>query len=152
MAHYFLDTEFNGYGGSLLSLALIRADGESLYLTYDLPVDVALDPWVAAHVTPLLFKVPDHVCVGEVGTLANGAAEIERFLKGDPRPHIVTDWPDDVAYFCKAVITGPGLMVAIPRLVFQIERIDAYPTRLEDAVQHNAWWDAMALRDLLNPL
>lgn len=28
-------------------------------------------------------------------------------------------------------------------------RVDAYPTDLPDAVQHNAWWDAMALRKKL---
>lgn len=28
---YYLDTEFNGRGGQLLSLALVREDGESIY-------------------------------------------------------------------------------------------------------------------------
>jgi hypothetical protein len=27
--------------------------------------------------------------------------------------------------------------------------VDAYPTTLDGAIQHNAWWDAMALRHLL---
>lgn len=40
-------------------------------------------------------------------------------------------------------------MVAIPHLTFEVIRVDAYPTTLEGAVQHNAWWDAMALRHLL---
>ena len=30
---YFLDTEYNGWGGALLSLALVPDDGEDLYLT-----------------------------------------------------------------------------------------------------------------------
>ena len=32
---YFLDTEYNGWGGALLSLALVPDDGEELYLTLD---------------------------------------------------------------------------------------------------------------------
>lgn len=33
---YYLDCEFDGYRGSLLSLALVREDGESLYLINDI--------------------------------------------------------------------------------------------------------------------
>ena len=40
-------------------------------------------------------------------------------------------------------------MVAIPRMTFEIVRVDAYPTSLEGAVQHNAFWDALALRQRL---
>ena len=32
---YFLDTEYNGWGGALLSLALVPDEGEELYLTLD---------------------------------------------------------------------------------------------------------------------
>ena len=32
---YFLDTEYNGWGGVLLSLALVPDDGEDLYVTLD---------------------------------------------------------------------------------------------------------------------
>ena len=31
---YFLDTEYNGIGGALLSLALVPDDGDELYLTF----------------------------------------------------------------------------------------------------------------------
>ena len=31
---YFLDTEYNGVGGALLSLALVPDDGDELYLTF----------------------------------------------------------------------------------------------------------------------
>ena len=33
---YFLDTEFNGFGGALLSLALVPEDGEEFYVTLGL--------------------------------------------------------------------------------------------------------------------
>lgn len=37
----------------------------------------------------------------------------------------------------------------MPPLRFEVSNLDAYPTDLPGAVQHNAWWDAMALRHLL---
>lgn len=36
--------------------------------------------------------------------------------------------------------------VNIPALTFEIFRVDSYPTELPEAVQHNALWDARALR------
>jgi hypothetical protein len=154
---YFLDTEFNGFGGALMSLALVREDGVSFYAVTDLPHPI--DPWVEANVVPILFNV-DHargiqgwyngpenghrhyLCLGE---------SIATFLKGDPAPHVVADWPDDIRYLCAEMITGPGEMVDIPAITFEVARVDAYPTTLAGAIQHNAWWDAMALREKLSP-
>jgi hypothetical protein len=34
-------------------------------------------------------------------------------------------------------------------MTFEVHNVDCYPTALEGAVQHNAWWDAMALRAAL---
>ena len=53
---YYLDTEFNGFGRQLLSTALVREDGESLYAV--LPPPAEPDPWVAANVLPLILDVP----------------------------------------------------------------------------------------------
>ena len=53
---YFLDTEFNEFGGELISLALVREDGESIYLVYpDLPEYGA---WVKEHVVPIIWSIP----------------------------------------------------------------------------------------------
>jgi len=144
--NYYLDTEFDGFGGPLLSLALVREDGASLYLAY---IDhVAQEPWVRENVLPIMRAVPYDVSVVNCNH-PGGAFRIAAFLSADAAPHINTDWPDDVRYFCQAIITGPGQMVSIPHLSFEIHRVDAYPTGLPGAVQHNAWWDAMALRHLL---
>ena len=77
---------------------------------------------------------------------------LEDYFFGDKNILIYTDWPDDVAYICKALITGPGKMINIPSIRFEVVRVDAYPTQLRDAVQHNAYWDAQALRTLLRVL
>ena len=144
---YYLDTEFNEFGGDLISLALVREDGESLYLVY--PDLEEYGPWVKDNVVPILWSVPESSNAHYLTSHRHGAELIQQFLAGDPHPVIITDWPDDIRYFCQAIITGPGMMINIPGVVFQMVRVDAYPTTLEGAVQHNAWWDAMALRELL---
>lgn len=147
---YFLDTEFNGFGGELISLALVRADGESLYLVYPTPLEQSYDPWVLKNVVPFLWVIPSPL-PGMAHQLTHGGKDptyiIQEFLNGDPNPLIITDWPDDIRYFCQTLITGPGTMINIPKVSFEMVRVDAYPTTLEGAVQHNAWWDAMALRE-----
>ena len=45
---YYLDCEFDGFGGPLMSLALVREDGQGV--NYVFPMAVA-DPWVAANVS-----------------------------------------------------------------------------------------------------
>ena len=45
---YFLDTEFNGFGGTLISLALVSELGTSIYLIY--PLTGMIDPWARDHV------------------------------------------------------------------------------------------------------
>ncbi len=150
---YYLDTEFNSFGGELISLGLVREDGAQLYIVYELPEKI--DLWVATNVIPFLYKVPDtktkdDIMVGPVDP-QTGANFLAQFLKGDETPVIITDWPDDIRYFCTAIITGPGTMVNIPYLIFNMMRVDAYPTTLEDAIQHNALWDALALKEKLTP-
>lgn len=143
---YFLDCEFDGFGGPLISMALVREDRESIYLVYS---EKAENLWVQANVLPILWSIPSPLPgMAYRVTHREGADLIANFLSGDPNPHIITDWPDDVACFCKAVITAPGEMISLPGVSFSIVRVNAYPTKLHGAVQHNAWWDAQALKTL----
>lgn len=150
---YFLDTEFNEFGGEIISLALVRQDGESIYLVYPEPKS-GYGSWVKDNVVPILWSIPSPL-TGMAYALTSseeGSRFISRFLKDDPDPVIITDWPDDIRYFCQELITGPGMMVDVDNLTFRMVRIDAYPTELPLAVQHNAWWDAMALKEKwMNP-
>jgi hypothetical protein len=145
---YCLDTEFNGFGGELISLALAAEDGRNLYLVLSEEEDRAMqaEPWVAENVMPILFDSPQPPMQAPRMMWAHAIAG---FLSRDSRPVIISDWPDDIRYFCQAIITGPGEMAAIPALTFHMARVDAYPTTLAGAVQHNALWDAMALRAML---
>jgi hypothetical protein len=144
---YFLDTEFDGFGGALISLALVAEDGAYLYLATECetPTD-----WVRDNVMPIVTvpgAVPTFIDPNEFGV----AIATWLQFRNDPSPVIVADWPDDIRYFCQALIVGPGQMVNIPRLQFQMVRVDSYPTTLKGAVQHNALWDARALRHCLMP-
>lgn len=150
---YYLDTEFNSFGGELISLGLVREDGAQLYVVYELPKKI--NPWVKTNVIPYLYTLPatqtnDDIFVGPVDA-QTGANFLTQFLKGDETPVIITDWPDDIKYFCGAIIIGPGTMVNLPYLIFNMMRVESYPTTLVGAVQHNALWDALALKEKLTP-
>lgn len=141
---YYLDTEFDGFGGPLLSLALVREDGESIYFVRK-DYTRFLDPWVEENVRPILYDCP--VKSLEI-QMDEWGKHIAVFIGGDPKPQIIADWPDDIRYFCELLIMGPGVAVPMGNQThFTIIRhVDIYPTELEGAVQHNAWWDAMAIR------
>jgi len=142
---YFLDTEFNGFGGDLLSLALVPEDGgDEFYVT--LACEVGLVPWVEQNVVPFL----DHVPVGLVSprlSRRDAAISTSHYLAMDPQPLIVADWPEDIAQFCNMLMTGPGEMVPVPALAFQLLPLGGFSTAANSAVPHNALHDARALRD-----
>ena len=52
MMRYFLDVEFNGFGGPLISLALVPEDPDAAPFYEALPCPKP-DVWVAAHVLPV---------------------------------------------------------------------------------------------------
>ena len=141
---YFLDTEYNGWGGALLSLALVPDDGEELYLTLDW--DGALEPWVERNVLPYLDMVPDNLTSPRMSR-ADAARMIAHYLAGDPDPLIVADWPEDIAQLNMLLVTGPGVMAEVPGLRFQFLPLSGFSTAANSNVPHNALHDARALRD-----
>jgi hypothetical protein len=143
---YFLDTEYNGWGGALLSLALAPEDGEELYLTLDW--EGTLEPWVERHVVPYLDTVPEAL-VSPRMSRADAARHIAHYLAGDPEPVIVADWPEDLALFNALLVTGPGTMVEVPPLTFRFVALSGFSTAANSKVPHNALHDARALRDHL---
>jgi hypothetical protein len=141
---YFLDTEYNGWAGALLSLALVPDDGEELYLTLDW--DGALEPWVERNVLPYLDTVPDSL-VSPRMSRDDAARTIAHYLAGDPEPLVVADWPEDIAQLNALLVTGPGVMVEVPPLSFQFLPLNGFSPAANSAVPHNALHDARALRD-----
>ena len=158
---YYIDCEFSGHKGRLISMALVREDGHFIYCvindglikfkddnTWEIILKGDFDPWVEDNVLSVLFSCPVDAKSCLV-TTAEASAMIEAFLAYDPSPHIVADRPDDLKYFNELLITGPGEAITCPHMTQEWIREDAYPTRLEGCIRHNAYHDAMALRHLL---
>jgi len=141
---YFLDTEYNGVGGALLSLALVPDNGDELYLTFETP-DPLVD-WVERHVAPYLDSVPEQLSCPRLSR-KDGAHALERYLRHDEEPLIVADWPEDIAQFCNLMITGPGDMVEVRHVAFRLIPLSNFSTAANSKVPHNALHDARALRD-----
>lgn len=134
MTRLYLDTEFNGLGGSLISMALVADDGDNWYEVYAIP-RLCPDPWVAEHVLPVLGKEPI------------GAEEFRRSLDKFLRRHdgceIVADWPDDFTHLADQMgRIGAAYGFEMP-IRCTMRLIDT--PELSPAVPHNALSDAIAL-------
>ena len=142
---YFLDTEYNGFGGALLSLALVPEDGsEEFYVTLDF--EGSVDPWVERHVIPYLDLVPEGLMSARLSRQA-AAEALAAWLAHDEAPDIVADWPEDLAQLSMLLVTGPGLMVPMPPLSLHFVPLHGFSTAANSVVPHNALHDARALRD-----
>jgi hypothetical protein len=141
---YFLDTEYNGVGGDLLSLALVPDDGDELYLT--IATDQPIVDWVEQHVTPYLDTVPEQLSCPRLSR-KDAAHALERYLRHDEEAVIHADWPEDVAQFCNLMITGEGDMIDVRHLSFRLLPMSNFSTAANSKVPHNALHDARALRD-----
>ena len=141
---YFLDTEYNGWGGALLSLALVPEHGEELYLTLDCKDD--LEEWVERNVIPYLDTVSPAL-VSPRMSRADAARTIAHYFALDPDPLIVADWPEDIAQLSMLLVTGPGIMADVPGLNFQFMPLTGFSTAANSKVPHNALHDARALKD-----
>ncbi|GAB7526569.1 hypothetical protein [Paraburkholderia sp. 2C] len=129
----WIDTEFNGFQGPLISMALVAEDGAEFYesIGCDNP-----GPWVAQHVMPIIDKDPiDRMQLSH---------RLSAFLQRYDAVHLIADWPEDLAHFCDALIIGQGRRVTTPPLTMEIRRrLGAMST-----LPHNALADARALRDV----
>jgi hypothetical protein len=142
---YFLDCEYNGFGGALLSLALVPEDGgEELYLTFACPGPI--EPWVERNVLPFIDHVPDSLKL-PVMDREQSARAIAMYLGDDFEPEILADWPTDIELFCGLLSFAPGLMVPVPDLRFRLLQLGAFSPAENSAVAHNALHDARALRE-----
>ena len=127
----WIDTEFNEYRGELISMALIDEDGREFY---EVVPCTRPGSWVAEHVMPILGKPPV-----PVDAMQEALCE---WLDAYDEVHVVADWPDDIAHFCQALITAPGIRIDTPPLTMEIRRdLDA-----ESELPHNALADVRAMR------
>lgn len=145
---FYIDCEFDGHNGPLLSIAIVGAAHDGLHIETNF--DEVTDPWVRDNVVPLMDSdwAPQSVVADlyEVGNL------LRAYIGDCQSPVIIADSPVDIGRFCQALSTGEDGQWAsadYPLMRFEVHNVDCYPTDLPGAVQHNAWWDAMALRHKL---
>jgi hypothetical protein len=134
---YFLDTESNGFGGEMISLALVPEDS-SMAAFYEAVTCEAPTAWVIEHVQPVLDIRP----LGRA-EVANRFAD---YLQNDEMPVLVADWPEDIAHAARLLIIGPGRMKPVRNIRFELVDPDVIGPYLPSAVRHNAKSDAQALR------
>lgn len=131
----FLDCEFNGFKGELISMALVSDMGHEFYevLPYKNPI-----PWVEKNVIPVLGKKP-------VEDMKMFQWQLFEFLKQFDSIHVVADWPEDISHFCMALLTAaPGERINTPPLTLEIMRVDSVSD-----LPHNALSDAVGIRNLV---
>jgi hypothetical protein len=130
----FLDTEFNGFGGALVSMALVSEDGREWYEVVEL--DEPVNQWVAEHVVPLLDKKP--VSKSEM------RQSLHQFLRQFRNPLVVADWHADFVHFFDA-FHGRNYTESLDYSC-RTELLSG-PSDIRPERPHNALSDARALRD-----
>lgn len=135
---FFIDTEFNGWGGQLISLALVPIDitHDDFYEEFLISEDI--EPWVKDNVMPYLTKQPRtrHEVQNLLATYLSKFKSVE----------IIADWPDDIKYFCDLMVTGPGEVMCFGHNKFSTQVLFNLSIT-ESETLHNALSDARALRD-----
>lgn len=130
----FLDCEFNGFGGELISLALIDENNQYFYqvLACQNPI-----PWVVEHVIPILNQTPI--------SLEKFQKQLQEFLNQYDDIEIIADWPEDFALFSRSLIVSAGRCLTLPPLKMQLW-MEESNTHVPSQQPHNALADARALK------
>ncbi len=140
MGKYFLDCEFNSFGGDMISLALAPED-ETIEPFYVVVPCLSPTAWVAENVIPVLGQTPvDRIMA------ARQLAYYLRVVAQDYMPHFVADWPQDIAHAAGLMCWGDGLMANFPRISYEFIILQDFKTADYSAIPHNALEDAKALR------
>lgn len=133
----YVDCEFNGFGGDLISMALVGEDGREWYAV--LPEPRIWDKWCFEHVLPMISAEKPTI-------YANSREEfrlsLRHFLEQYDNPTIVADWYVDLVHFFSA-FGGRDHSESMP-VACRAELVLDLP-ELEPAFPHNALSDARAI-------
>lgn len=150
---FFIDNEFNGFGGELISMAIV-CDTHELYLVnedFDRYGD-NVHPWVLRNVSPWIY----HDSVAELAVPAPKATfkkHLSRFFYDKVKSEeitIVADWYTDVEHLMNVLVADNGYTVTLNRsrkINIEIDRtLDQARDPLSGSIEHNALWDARNIR------
>ena len=133
----FLDSEFNGFGGALISLALVAQGCEVPEWYQCMDTADGYDPWVAENVIPVLGKPPI--------SKSEFRASFVRFISYFERPEVIADWHTDILHFCRLLDGDRFAESILFEGTFRVVQTPAGEPKSE--IPHNALSDARALRD-----
>jgi hypothetical protein len=131
MRTVFLDTEFNGFHGHLLSMAICGNGIEPFYEVIDAPVT---HPWVSEHVAPFFGKEPIPYRIFE--------EKLHEYLMHLGHCEVIADWPEDLCHLYRCLCAEGGKMLNFNFTAKLITSGQLFPH-----TPHNALSDAEALRD-----
>lgn len=135
---YYVDTEFNGNGGQLLSVGIVRQDGEQFY--QELHVHELPQPWIKKNVVPVMLGRPVSRAACSFG--------LQQFLLRDRGPHtFVVDWPEDAVHLGNLMVTDHGTRMPPRRWRCVLLELPGFHTADHSKRPHNALDDAVALRN-----
>ncbi|MCW3834912.1 hypothetical protein ACFQ1E_02380 [Sphingomonas canadensis] len=137
---YFVDAEYNGFCGPMISLALVP-EAPGLAPFYESTGCADPTPWVSEHVLPVLHTTP--VERFELGR------RLAEYLASDPDPLLIADWPEDIAHAAMALVAGPGRRHDVSHVRFELCDAFGFDAAALSTVPHNALHDAVALRDFM---
>lgn len=130
----FIDCEFNGGHGELISMAIVSEDGERVFYEVVEHKQPTVE-WVAKNVIPILNKPAVSSAVFK--------ERLKKFLDAFPKLTLVADHGADHFYFLQQIIGQEGWMMTD----YNVEmRIDKDISAKKSTVLHNALEDARALR------
>ena len=134
----YLDTEFDGHCGPLISLALAGDDGKHWYGIFDAYCG---NEWVAEHVAPRLYDMKPTI-QGDGAVLR---FSLKEFLLAHSGATIWADWPTDfehLMHLMTGLSYGESFMIPCTLKLINTPAGEPKPDH-----PHNALSDAIALRD-----
>lgn len=138
---FFLDTEFNSFGGELISIALVPWSAEDDPFYAELRITQPYHQWVFENVVPQL-RFPDqaHYHPAEVHL------RLREYLRGVEYATFVADWPEDFTNLTKLLCAPEGRSVPFVQYSMELVWTPDLSPYFEGRPRHNALTDALALR------
>ena len=138
----FIDCEFNGFDGELISMALVSDDGREWYAV--LPEPRVWDNWCFHNVLPVISAEKPTIYAN---SMEEFRVSLFAFLGGFERPTFVADWPADIYHLSKVMLGSRYEQTR--HIACQMELLPNLPD-YAPAVPHNALSDARAIRDAIS--
>ena len=130
----FLDCEFNGFGGELISMAIVDENNHFFYEVLEIQ---NINTWVSLNVMPVLNKLPI--------SKEYFKNKLQNYLTEYDSIEIIADWPDDFKYFFQSITLDNGYKLKTPKI---IAVLDESLNAKSSTVPHNALHDAIAIKNM----